>query len=319
MPFGGTVTPHGVSVRPPGRLRRRARFVHTWALTLCATAGACLLAGCEDRQTPDPRFEAPLVSGVLPLPTSSRQRFDELLTADDTLTALANSDPQLRVDAAMAGVFVAHVPKQGFEPTILGDGISALEAIRDQGRRLVVGSGYVKVYRPTEALGLLLLDGRVNSELSPHGYTRILGTSFGALGVVGIPRPARRDSTASSEYHPDLFESAMQVGPGIVQSGKLDIRPRERETRKAFVRAFVGVCADRWLAGVAVQPIHLYDLGSGLLAYLAAEGIVCDEVVNLSGDREALLAIGGSDQRSIAYFGNPTLKKAAIVTFEPTR
>ena len=41
----------------------------------------------------------------------------------------------------------------------------------------------------------------------------------------------------------------------------------------------------------------------------------CDEVVNLSGDREALLAIMSGDGQSVAYFGNPTLPKASIIAF----
>lgn len=231
------------------------------------------------------------------------QRFDALLSADGTLAALHGSDGRLRVDPVGAAILVAHVPRADYEPSILGLGVSALEAVRERGYRLVVGSGFVSVYNPVEPLGLLQLNGTVESDPTPHGYTRILGVRAQGLSVVG-----RRD------YHPGLFESAVQVGPGIVQSGKLDILQRERNL-PAYIRAFVATCADRWLAGVAQEPTHLYDLGEQLIAYFEAEALACDEVVNLSGDREALLAIMSSDGKSVAYFGNPSLPKASIIAF----
>ena len=61
--------------------------------------------------------------------------------------------------------------------------------------------------------------------------------------------------------------------------------------------------------------MHLYDVGERLLAHFSANGLECDEVVNLSGDREALLAIASEDGRSVAYFGNPTLPKASVLAF----
>ena len=76
---------------------------------------------------------------------------------------------------------------------------------------------------------------------------------------------------------------------------------------------------DRWLAVVAQTPMHLYDLGEWLLRYFEAGNLRCSEVVNLSGDREALLAIFDADGNSIAYFGDPTLPKASIVAFKPTQ
>ena len=273
---------------------------------LLASVGA-LLGGCENE--PAARFEAPLVSGVVTLPKPETQRFDALLSPAGTLAALRGSDDRFRVDAADAGnsLIVAHVSREDFEPTVLGLGVSALDAVMARGYELVVGSGFVSVFNPVSPLGLLQLDGKVESELVRHGYTRIVGVRSGGLGVVG-----------RGEYHPGLFESAVQVGPGIVQSGKLDILQREREL-PAYIRAFVATCDDRWLAGVAQQPMHLYDLGEQLLSYFEAQGLSCDEVVNLSGDREALLAIMSNDGKSVAYFGNPVLPKASIIAFRTRR
>lgn len=275
------------------------------ALAIIGIAVGGGLAGCQDE--PAPRFEAPLVSGVVTLPMPSTQRFDTLLSGAGTLAALRGSDPRLNVDMIDGTVLVAHVPRAAYEPSILGMGVSAMEAILKRGNRLVVGSGFVSVFNPVSPLGLLQLDGKIESELTPHGYTRILGVRTAGLAVVG-----------RSDYHPGMFEAAVQVGPGIIQSGKLDILQRERNL-PPYVRAFVATCEDRWLAGIAQQPTHLYDLGELLLRYFEAETLACDEVVNLSGDREALLAIMSADDGSVAYFGNPTLPKASIIAFgEPS-
>ena len=271
-------------------------------------AAALALAGLAACQEPAPRFEAPIASGVAALPLRDTQRFDAVLSNEGLLAALrGHAADRFVVDAlgADAAVVVAQLPRGDFEARILGGGIAALAALAD-GHALVLGSGFVSVFNPVEPLGLLQLQGRVVSEPAPHGYTRILGIASGALEVIG-----------RSDFHPGLFEAAMQVGPGVVQAGKLDILQRERELTP-YIRAFAATCADRFLAGVAQDPMHLYDMGERLLAYFAAEGLNCAEVVNLSGDREALLAIDAEDGGSVAYFGNPTLPKASVVAFRPT-
>ncbi len=270
-------------------------------------AAVLALAGLAACQEPAPRFEAPIASGVAALPLRDTQRFDAVLSNEGLLAALrGHAADRFVVDAlgADAAVVVAQLPRGDFEARILGGGIAAVAALAD-GHALVLGSGFVSVFNPVEPLGLLQLQGRVVSEPAPHGYTRILGIASGALEVIG-----------RSDFHPGLFEAAMQVGPGVVQAGKLDILQRERELTP-YIRAFAATCADRFLAGVAQDPMHLYDMGERLLAYFAAEGLNCAEVVNLSGDREALLAIGAEDGGSVAYFGNPTLPKASVVAFRP--
>ncbi|MDE0661830.1 MAG: hypothetical protein F4029_08255 [Gammaproteobacteria bacterium] len=267
---------------------------------------AILLTGCEE---PAPRFEAPLASGVVTLPLLDTQRFDAMMSAAGLVAAFQGSGTAVAVHAPGAGnsLVVAHVMRSRFEPVILGANTIALDALMDGGYTLVVGSGFVSVFDPVSPLGLLQLDGEVQSELTPHGYTRILGVGDGELSIIG-----RRD------YHPGLFESAIQVGPGVVERGKLDIRPQEREL-PPYIRAFVATCDDRWLAGIAQAPMHLYDVGESLVTYFASNSLACDEVVNLSGDREALLALISDDRESIAYFGNPTLPKASVVAFRARR
>ena len=271
------------------------------------TRAACLLlafliAGCEE---PAPRFDAPLASGVITLPMPATQRFDAMMSTAGLVAGLQGSGTTVAVDTPGTDntLIVAHVLHARFEPVILGVDTTALDALIDGGYTLVVGSGFVSVFDPVSPLGLLQLNGEVRSELTPHGYTRILGVGEGELSIIG-----RRD------YHRGLFESAIQVGPGVVEKGKLDIRPGERDL-PAYIRAFVATCSDRWLAGIAQTPMHLYDVGEALVKYFESNSLTCDEVVNLSGDREALLALISDDRGSIAYFGNPTLPKASVVAF----
>ena len=263
---------------------------------------AFLIAGCEE---PAPRFDAPLASGVITLPMPATQRFDAMMSPAGLVAALQGSGTIVAVDTPGTDntLIVAQVLHARFEPVILGVDTTALDALLDGGYTLVVGSGFVSVFDPVSPLGLLQLNGEVRSELTPHGYTRILGVGEGGLSII-----ARRD------YHRGLFESAIQVGPGVVEKGKLDIRPGERDL-PAYIRAFVATCSDRWLAGIAQTPMHLYDVGEALVKYFESNSLTCDEVVNLSGDREALLALISDDRGSIAYFGNPTLPKASVVAF----
>ena len=233
------------------------------------------------------------------------QRFDAMMSPSGLIAAFQGSGTAVAVDTPGmdASLVVAHLKRSQFEPVILGADTIALDALIDRGYTLVVGSGFVSVFDPVSPLGLLQLDGKVRSELTPHGYTRILGVGGGELSIIG-----RRD------YHPGLFESAIQVGPGVVERGRLDIRPQEREL-PPYIRAFVATCDDRWLVGIAQTPMHLYDVGESLVTYFVGNSLACDEVVNLSGDREALLALISDDRRSVAYFGNPTLPKASVVAF----
>lgn len=282
---------------------------------------AAWLAGCEEQ--PDPRFQAPLVSGVITLPMTATQRFDQRLSANGFVAALRGGEnagivfstidatsPAEEGDASgHADIVLAQIPAADFDPRILGPGVAPTEALTDGGQTLVLGSGFVSVFDPVSPLGLLQVEGTVLSEITPHGYTRVLGVRDGSERDVAI--------IARGDYHPGMFESAIQVGPGIVEVGRLDISPRERKL-PTFVRAFVASCSDRWIAGITQVPMHLIDVGERLLAFFAAEEIACGEVANLSGDREALLAVLSEDRRSITYFGNPTLPRASLLAFAAT-
>jgi len=196
-----------------------------------------------------------------------------------------------------------------FEPVLVGTngdsrpGLSAVEAVQAFDVDLVIGSSFVSELHSLTPVGLLQIEGATISELQSHGYTRVLGTRTDGLGVV-----------ASREYHRGMFTSAMQVGPGVVEQGALDISERDLERPKYF-RTFVGTCGATAIVGASQIPMHLYTLGSRLLEVVADLDVSCDEVVNLAGDREVVLAVVSADRSRLAYFGHPQTAKAALLGF----
>ncbi|MYA15600.1 MAG: hypothetical protein F4Z28_01915, partial [Gammaproteobacteria bacterium] len=127
---------------------------------------AILFSGCEERA---PRFEAPLASGVVTLPMPPTQRFDAMMSPSGLIAAFQGSGTAVAVDTPGmdASLVVAHLKRSQFEPVILGADTIALDALIDRGYTLVVGSGFVSVFDPVSPLGLLQLDGKVRSELTP--------------------------------------------------------------------------------------------------------------------------------------------------------
>ncbi len=196
-----------------------------------------------------------------------------------------------------------------FEPVIVGTrggqrpGVSAASAIDAFGLNIVVGSSFVSELHSLTPVGLLQIEGVVVSELQSHGYTRVLGVRADGLGVVAI-----------REYHGGMFESAMQVGPGVVEQGLLDISERDLQRPKYF-RTFVATCGSKAIIGASQVPMHLYTLGQRLIEFVTDLGSRCDEVVNLAGDREVVLAVAAEDRSRMVYFGHPQTTKAALLGF----
>ena len=199
------------------------------------------------------------------------------------------------------GTLVLELVADRFEPKLLtAPGLSGRGGL-EGGMAVVVGSGFVHEMRSLRPLGLLQVDGAIASAVSMHGYTRIVGFRGGGLAAI-----------ARGDYHRGLFESALQAGPGVIEGGRLAIRPRERNL-PAYFRAFVGVCAGASLAGISTEPMHLYDLGTNLLQLFETAGLDCSEVVNLAGDREALLGIRGAN--ATLLIGHADTAKAALIGF----
>ena len=276
-----------------------------------------LLAGCGDpvpERLPQSTPVSTLVAGVAPVPVR-RLRGETPLSPEALIKALRNGQPpgvQLHVlpDDGPARLLFLTVELERFEPVILGvdgrgRGPSASDAIARHDAVLVIGSGFVANYQPLTPLGLLQVDGVERAPLQRHGYTRVLGLRAGRLGVVG-----------RGEFHRGLFEAALQVGPGVIEASQLDINETELKL-PAYLRSFVASCGSVALAGISLEPMHLYHLGRELLDYFPRAGLACDELVNLSGDREVVLALAPTS-RELVYFGYPNQPKAALLAFRPS-
>ena len=290
-----------------------ARATLVRATLILAVLQACSLE--ED----DPPVAVPLAKLAMSYADGNGERSIDLTTLKQTLDEHASRTEGVAVHhvtgtGAMIALELSHA---AFEAEILG--VTGPRArlngrqVLSEGTALVIGTGFVAEYAPITPLGLLQLGGTVVSDLSKHGYTRVAGARDGALTIIG-----------RAEYHRGLFESAMQIGPGIVEEGKLDISERELNL-PAYLRAFVATCEASMLAGISTEPMHLYDLGGDLLAYFDRNGMHCDEVANLSGDRETLLAINlsvdSADGTSSAsatrriFVGDPNSIKASLIGF----
>ena len=194
-------------------------------------------------------------------------------------------------------------------PRILGttasrpDGVVPEELVLDDATALVIGSGFVSELMALTPLGLLQVEGEVVSRIQRHGYTRVLGVSERGMGIVD-----------HLQYERGLFESALQVGPGVIEQGQLDISVKDLE-RPPYFRAVVGTCGDTALFAASLTPMHLHGVGRAIQRHTSQMQLECDELVNLAGDREALLGVRLADGPMLVI-GNPRTSRAAVITLE---
>ena len=185
---------------------------------------------------------------------------------------------------------------QRFEAVLFGT--SARQALAADAVA-VVGSGFVSLASNRQPVGLLRIDGVTISPLEIHGYTRVLGVTSGRFDVIH-----------RSDYNPERFVSALQAGPGVVEQGQLDISERDL-ARPRYFRSFVASCANSTLIGASLEPMHLYTLGGALVQLSQREQLGCAEVVNLAGDREAVLGV--ADAAGLALHGYGEKQQAVLI------
>ncbi|MEM9624070.1 MAG: hypothetical protein AAF993_20700 [Pseudomonadota bacterium] len=198
------------------------------------------------------------------------------------------------------------LPHQDYDAEIIArpkTGISAEQAMLQGNLALLIGSGFVATQNGLQPVGLLQSEGRTLSAVQSHGYTRILGLSEKGPGVIH-----------RQNYETNIFHSALQAGPGIIEKGLLDISERDLQ-RPAYFRSFVGLCEKEWLLGISLKPAHLRTLGEQLMTFIAAQEMACDEVVNLAGDRQAVLMVRDPEDNLI-YHGDPHTYKVSLIGFQ---
>ncbi|XOV82316.1 MAG: hypothetical protein ACFHXK_15815 [bacterium] len=272
--------------------------------TVLAAALICLclsLGGCGAEQPDDGNSGAvELVVGSLP--PSERDITDPESWQAQGLKAHYVTDSDTRL-------LVLELDPTRFDPALVaapGTGIAAIDALRTHDFTVVIGSGFVSELNSLAPVGLLQVDGQTLNPVQGYGYTRILGINDGGLGVVH-----------RNDYQRSLFHSALQAGPGIVEKAQLDISEKDLQRPKYF-RSFVGLCEERWLVGVSLAPTHLRTLGQALLAYGESRNWQCEDVVNLAGDRQAVLMLSTSNS-DLLYHGDPNTYKVSLMGFRRTR
>ncbi len=276
-----------------------------------------LLAGCGDGSPASERAALEPVQtlgvridGGSPMPPQSAgiDAFGEWLESNAPADAVVHR--VLAGDASSPIAVALELPMETYVPEIVGKGNATPHGILPidllATYSVVIGSGFVQHFSPAAPLGLLQVDGVLISEVQRHGYTRILGTRGDDIGVV------EREA-----FHPGLFESAMQVGPGIIERGGLDITERELRLPR-YLRAFVGRCDGRAFVGATTEPVHLRTLGELLIAHFESHALDCDEVVNLSGDREVVFGVRNA-AGDRAFYGVADAAKASVVAFKMRR
>jgi len=258
------------------------------------------LVGCDE--PPANRSGAPAASmpfGSLPEPADDLRRRLADPEIDGLTTHFVASDAD--------ELLLVELDPAKFDPMLIGApraGISTEEALRDNHLAVVLGSGFVAHLNGLQPVGLLRVQGRTLSPVQGHGYTRILGINDQGVGVV------HRD-----DYQRDLFHSALQLGPGIIEQGEVDISEADLQRPKYF-RSFLAICAARWVAGVSLAPTHLRTLGQTLADFFQTSQWQCDDVVNLAGDRQAVMLVATGDQ-TVIYHGDPRTYKASLLGFRP--
>ncbi len=265
---------------------------------LLLTLAVSGLFGCDEPPANRPGKPATSVPfGSLPEPVGNLRRRLATPGIDGLTTHFVGGDED--------ELLLLELDPARFEPMLIGmprEGTSAEDALRYNDLAVVLGSGFVAELHGLEPVGLLQVQGQTLSPLQGYGYTRILGINDQGIGVV------HRD-----HYQRDLFHSALQVGPGVVEQGKLDISEADLQRPKYF-RSFLAICADRWVAGVSLAPAHLRTLGQTLVDFFEASQWQCEDVVNLAGDRQAVLLLATGDQ-TVIYHGDPRTYKASLLGF----
>lgn len=262
----------------------------------------CLLVivfGCEPGKPQQPAPNEPAQSmpfGMLPASSSG---LDELI---DTLNA-AGADLRRIGEPNHSKALLVNLPSDAYTPAVLHQpgGISAEQALNAAGVAVVVGSGFATNPRSLTPVGLLIVNGDRVSEVQPHGYTRLLNISNNTIQV---------DHRSTSQA--ERIDHALQLGPGIVEEGRLDISERDLK-RPRYFRSFVAVCATRWVVGISLEPVNLHSLGKSLVEHFDQQGMRCTDVVNMAGNHQAILAMKTAD--GIFYHGEVSTPKVSLLGF----
>ncbi len=294
--------------------------------------GSALLVGlalsaCSDQSVQTQQAPATTVPhGVLDLNANSSKTMPRknAVAALTELTQLSGLKyHSLQHEGADAAALI-EIDLARFAPLVMtaSKGLKPVNAISQTKLSVIVGSSFVSQVRRMQPIGVLQVNGELLQDVEPHGYTRILGiralnpelnAEKEGMASNSQATPAWRFEVAHRSQWPlEGLDSALQAGPGIIEKGLLDISERDL-TRQRYFRSFVAECGERTVVGATLVPMHLYTLGRELIKFFAANQLNCSEVVNLAGDREAVLLV--RHEQKAAYLGDPQSPKVGLIGF----
>ncbi len=283
----------------PAHLRKGLGSIFILLLAACEPGATNTRSSAQSHATASP--EVPLPAGTIPADKNFRVVVAEL-AENGLMDGIAVHHLH---ESPTNELLLVEINQDNFVPILINaahQGVTILET-PDVPERLsvAIGSGFVTDEDPLQPLGLLMAQGHVISPVEPHGYTRILGISDHRLSVVH-----------KSAFTTDRFHSALQLGPGIIEQGMLDISERDLQ-RPRYFRAVLAICQDRWVAGISLVPMNLRTLGQASQTFFASRNWQCHEMVNFAGDRQAALLIRLPDR--IVYHGDLDIQKVSYVGF----
>jgi len=276
----------------------------------CALLIGLAISGCSEQSVQTQQAPATTVPhGLLDLDTRTSKTMPRAsaVAALAELTQLRGLKYHSLTHEGSDVAALIEIDLSRFAPQVMATakGLKPADAIAQTDLSVVVGSSFVSQVRQMQPIGVLQINGNLLQDVEPHGYTRI-------LGIRQINSADRFEVAHRSAWPLEGLHSALQAGPGIIEKGLLDISDRDLSRQKYF-RSFVADCGERAVVGATLVPMHLYTLGGELVNFFAAHQLSCSEVVNLAGDREAVLLVRHEQQA--AYLGDPQPPKAGLIGF----
>lgn len=190
-------------------------------------------------------------------------------------------------------------------------------------QRWVAINGGFSSFRVDVPMGLLVVDGKVYSNLSLERNSPVSSSArSGTFRWAGIlcqsADSAGWSIIASSDYRPGACRQAIQAGPVLVESNaKVAISAKEPGTTRPYNRTIACQLADGRLRFVVVtRPTHLLPLARWLVRSERDGGQGCDVALNLSGDTSSALSERKSPAARPVLYGEGSfpIPSAIVIT-----
>jgi hypothetical protein len=172
---------------------------------------------------------------------------------------------------------------------------------------VILGSAFVKSFRPLVPKGFLKINGNEISAMEGNGYNGIVGTAEGKLDLDDI---AIKDLTE--------LDGGFQSGPVLVRNGSNAYR-QSRNSNVTDTRAFVGINKQgQIIAAITDGPVSLAEL-SRFLSTTNIRELRCLQAINLAGGGSETMVVRTSSAKQDFFMGSYNAEHSALLVFKPKR